>query len=1294
MKKLKEHGIKHKLSIIMAVIFFLGLVPAKNLIATATEVNAQKSSLGPVFNSDGTVTISYQYEGEELYINGSFTGWEFQKMTKGEDNVFSYTTGVLTPGKYEYKFAPEAAWGNDFDQEGQSGPQNSSFEVKSLGANLNGDGTATFRVAYEGNELYLVGSMNNWTEAIPMTKGTDGVFEVTINVEEGKTYEYKYKVTSDMADWSTGSFNQDGGENNSSLKVPGKVTAYAPVFNGDGTVTLSYADVSASSVYLAGDFVNEVWNPTGLEMTNNGEGLWTITIGQDELSKYETGDQVQYKFIVNGNQWITDPSNTEMANGNSIFTYQKFDEASSPILNGDGTVVFSFSDESASSVSVAGDMNGWDAAATPMTKNGYGVWTVVFEPAEGTQKIVYKYVVNGENWVIDPNALDSVGDGFGGSNSVFNLTNQVVEHKKVVLKYVREDGNYDGWCLWNWSTGLKEGQVDFEVKDGVATATFDVSDDCKSVGFKIMKDNWAEVDVDSDRYIEVDPNAQVTKVTVTSGQLEMFVVPKVTELEINPGSFDFEFRDNELYNESAQENIESVKVVVKYEDEAAKEVEMKYDSKNEYFTGSYLDDNMKEGTYSYKFVEVVNGEEKESEEKTFEYKVRDINVKASVDPYNVTSEDNAVVSVELSGNNIDKDSIRKAYIDLSSVGGKSETAMDLSLLDNGKFRQTIAITDSTTAGVKTIPVVIVDVNGVKHETTFEINVKTKVSSGSNLDFDFDEAVIYQILTDRFLNGNTSNDDPNGNNYDKTAPYTYHGGDFAGITEKIKDGYLTDLGVNTIWISPIVENTDVSQGYEEDGGQYSYHGYWAKDFTVLDPHWGTMEEFKELIDVAHENGIKIMVDVVLNHSGYGTEELFGDMLRSEDGGDIYTNASSGLPDFRTEDPAVRAKLIAWQLDWLKKAETEKGNTIDFFRVDTVKHVEDATWKELKSELTKANTKFKMIGEFYGADYNTDGGQLQSGQMDSLLDFSYKNYAANFVNGKIEDASKTLDERASKLNNSYLLGQFLSSHDENGFLTTVDGNLGKQMAAASLQITDKGIPVVYYGEELGMSGKNGMDYKDANRYDMDFSKATEDNVVYNHYKKLLNTRERYLSVFANGDRKTIAGSNDEQFTAFERNYNDHTVLTLINIKDEVNNVTVKTSFKEGEVLVDAYNNDKEYVVGKDGEVAIALAGMQEGGTAILAPKGLDSDLDKDDEENPPKDEDNENPPADNDGDDSDNNSSNNGTNSNGNTSNNGSSNGTSSNGNGTKTGDSNTGVVVFVSIMFVSAGLIVFLRKKRA
>ena len=299
--------------------------------------------------------------------------------------------------------------------------------------------------------------------------------------------------------------------------------------------------------------------------------------------------------------------------------------------------------------------------------------------------------------------------------------------------------------------------------------------------------------------------------------------------------------------------------------------------------------------------------------------------------------------------------IREILIDQSSLGGK-EVPMDLSIVKNGIIEQTIGVTNNTLAGEKEVPVKIIDVNGEVTESSANVTVKTNMVADG--DFDFDQAVIYQVITDRYLNGNTANDDPNGKNYDKTAPFTYHGGDFAGLTQKISD--LKELGINTIWISPIVENTDIDQNPTIVGGQYSYHGYWTKDFKVLDPHYGNMEEFKKLIDTAHDNGIKIMVDIVINHSGYGTESEFGTMLRTkeQENGDIYTTPSSGLPDFRTEDPVVRAKLIDWQVDWLKNAKTEKGNTIDYFRVDTVKHVENATWKELKTALTKVDPEFKI------------------------------------------------------------------------------------------------------------------------------------------------------------------------------------------------------------------------------------------------------------------------------------------------------------------------------------------------
>lgn len=140
------------------------------------------------------------------------------------------------------------------------------------------------------------------------------------------------------------------------------------------------------------------------------------------------------------------------------------------------------------------------------------------------------------------------------------------------------------------------------------------------------------------------------------------------------------------------------------------------------------------------------------------------------------------------------------------------------------------------------------------------------------------------MTDRFYDGNTTNNDAYGTgDYNKdpaTGSLSYHGGDFAGLTQKLD--YLSDLGVNTIWITPIVAN-EMKKGLATDLPgtlSYGYHGYWASDFTTLNKHLGTEEEFKTLLDSAHKKGMKVMVDVVLNHAGYDTENYFNSMLNGK------------------------------------------------------------------------------------------------------------------------------------------------------------------------------------------------------------------------------------------------------------------------------------------------------------------------------------------------------------------------------------------------------------------------------
>ena len=206
---------------------------------------------------------------------------------------------------------------------------------------------------------------------------------------------------------------------------------------------------------------------------------------------------------------------------------------------------------------------------------------------------------------------------------------------------------------------------------------------------------------------------------------------------------------------------------------------------------------------------------------------------------------------------------------------------------------------------------------IEKKRTQKNNATVNVIANNNSNsFHWENAVIYQVLTDRFFDGNESNNTASGNETYGEGPGYYHGGDFAGLTQKLD--YLKDLGVNTIWITPIVEqipgvsNSDVTW-------VSPYHGYWANDFTKLNPTFGTEEEFKALIQKAHSMDMKIMVDVILNHAGYGTEknEQFKDMFRTEEvNGDDILSKQSGMPDFLTEIPEVSAKLVEWQSAWVK------------------------------------------------------------------------------------------------------------------------------------------------------------------------------------------------------------------------------------------------------------------------------------------------------------------------------------------------------------------------------------------
>ncbi|MEQ0488475.1 alpha-amylase family glycosyl hydrolase [Anaerococcus murdochii] len=466
---------------------------------------------------------------------------------------------------------------------------------------------------------------------------------------------------------------------------------------------------------------------------------------------------------------------------------------------------------------------------------------------------------------------------------------------------------------------------------------------------------------------------------------------------------------------------------------------------------------------------------------------------------------------------------------------------------------------------------------------------------------WDEEIIYMVMTDRFFDGDSNNNNPENidGSFDKDHLEAYHGGDIKGLIEKVS--YLKDLGITTLWITPIVKNIDTNMMADKGGKQYAYHGYWASDFTKIDPHLGTEEDLKNLIDLLHENGIKLMVDVVINHSGYGTKNLgdFAGMHREESqAGDVQSELA-GLPDFLTEDKEVRDKIINWQVDWLRKLKTDKGNTIDYFRVDTVKHVDIDTMKDFKAAALKEKPDFKMIGENFGASVFKDGGYLDPSMMDSLLDFEFKELAKNFVSGKISETEAKLVKRNQDISEEREMGQFLSSHDENGFLKVrLSDDIGKFSVASSLQLTAKGQPVIYYGEEIGQSGKKDNFDKgifSENRYDFAWDKI-ENNEILNHYKKMIGIRNAFPEIFAKGSRENLYM--DDGVSVFQRTYEGEKVIVGLNTSDEAKEISFDSKI-EGKI-VDLYGNTK--INNKGGKISLKIPSRNDGGTVVLVEESI--------------------------------------------------------------------------------------------
>lgn len=813
------------------------------------------------------------------------------------------------------------------------------------------------------------------------------------------------------------------------------------------------------------------------------------------------------------------------------------------------------------------------------------------------------------------------------SNQAYTTLPELVKPKSrsIMIEYDRPAKDYEGWNIFTWNSGFgSDVSVAFADINGKMVAKIPVKDSQADLMLSFCMrqstaDNeWANKD-GGDHYVTIPAGQSLVKAVFTQGEGITEVLPYNAGYEMDGANdtIHFYYRNDTLAAENNLASLDGkVSVVVNGQTCA-----MTYDAANDRFGYDFT--GVSTGDYYYYYV--VDGTEEldafNSEKADYSgkecsvchFKKANVSVTASLSQYAMDYNDNNVLSVKLTakdGEGLETSEIAAITADLSELGLNREFAIDPTLMEG-----TISCLNTVAAGEKTIPVTVKDIYGNVYTTATNVTVTERKKSAG--DFDWDEAVIYFAVTDRFFDGDASNNDAYGvgdYNTGEKGGSSYHGGDFAGLNQKLD--YLKDLGVNTIWITPIVENiTEDQHDNKTDTATYGYHGYWASDFTKLNKHLGTEQQFKALLDAAHSKGMKIMVDVVLNHAGYGTEKYFNSILTDADGnsismirdsnntisGDDKYDSLSDLPDFVTENKAVTDQLVTWQTEWMSKY------SIDYYRVDTVKHVETTTWEAFKNSLTKVNPDFKMIGEYSGAGYANNAGELGTGSMDALLDFDFNDFAQKFVTGDISGVESSLQKRNGAINNTATMGSFLSSHDEDSlqYKLVNESKLSEEEAynqmkvAATLQITAKGQPVLYYGEEIGQGGANNWPYQ-TNRRDFDWTELekqkADSNSIYNHYKTMLAIRNAYTDVFARGNRSTVAVSDADGYEVISRSYGNSTLYVGMNVKEAEKEVVIPVAESAGTVLTNLYDG-KTYTVSADRNVSVTIPAAKDGGTIVL-------------------------------------------------------------------------------------------------
>ncbi|MBI1808580.1 MAG: cyclomaltodextrinase N-terminal domain-containing protein [Gemmatimonadetes bacterium] len=406
-------------------------------------------------------------------------------------------------------------------------------------------------------------------------------------------------------------------------------------------------------------------------------------------------------------------------------------------------------------------------------------------------------------------------------------------------------------------------------------------------------------------------------------------------------------------------------------------------------------------------------------------------------------------------------------------------------------------------------------------------------------------VVYLIMPDRFANGDPSNDDPPESRglWDRTKKRYYHGGDIAGVRQKLP--YLKALGVTTIWLNPIYDNNNALNTKETYDGEAitDYHGYGATDFYKVEEHFGTLDDFRKLTDEAHAQGMKIVLDMVANHTGpfhpwvkdsptptwyHGTAEHHPDndwqtwnLADPHGTPDTRRSALDGwfiniLPDLNQDDPEVARYITQNTLWWVEMS------GLDGIRQDTWPYVPRTFWASWMTAIRKEFPKLKVLGEVSDGDPSMvsffEGGRKQDG-IDDKVDMLF-DYPLFYPLRRAFGEGKPLREVAQMLGRDHLyrdaassLVTFVDLHDVSRFMNDKGATTAGLELAYTFLLTARGTPMLYYGDEIGLPGGGDPDnrrdfpggWKEDPRNAFEAAGRTPDEqAVFAHVQKLLQLR----------------------------------------------------------------------------------------------------------------------------------------------------------------------------------------------